>query len=226
MLGALEAIIHWQKNKRKQHLHHLNEKEQATLADTSTRTETPEALVGTMFCEAFSVNHFVHGSEKEDIWSFVNGDEGRFKTLLDLPENSESLKDKIMAVAKVLKLKAGAKEVEQVANALGEIRQLVHAPGFQQEIEDSLHDDSNIPSLTAGDIAEATDEQYQNGERRLARPPRVLWQSRDESFHEGGRDHACTPGYARLLGPRDTVRPAREGLSLLLSTGGRGIAQG
>jgi predicted ferric reductase len=167
MLGALEAIIHWQKNKRKQHLHHLNEKEHATLADTSTRTETPKALVGTMFCEAFSVNHFVHGSEKEDIWSFVNGDEGRFKTLLDLPENCESLEDKIMAVAKVLKLKAGAKEVEQVANALGEIRQLVHAPGFQQEIKDSLHDDSNIPSLTAGDIAEATDEQYQNGERHL-----------------------------------------------------------
>mmetsp|Transcript_114147 Transcript_114147/g.333696 ORF Transcript_114147/g.333696 Transcript_114147/m.333696 type:complete len:791 (-) Transcript_114147:79-2451(-) len=158
-LAVMELIIHLKRRMQVQYLEELNEKEIADLADLSRTKDGTSPSSWNRAAE----KHRVHGSDSEDVWSFVNGDESRLKTLVELPDDARALEDRVAAAAKALHIKSGPDEVEQISKGLKEIRELVRAPDFQQEIQEHLHDD-HIHTI-AGCLAETTDEKYQDGER-------------------------------------------------------------
>lgn len=164
ILGGLELIIRFSQNHHKAYLHHLNEQEHKNVAEKSTNAKTSSDVYADHSHDRRDVKHFVHGSQKEDIWSFVDGDEGRFKTLLDLPQDLQKIKDEVIRVEKVLHVDANEAAVEEVANSLAEIRELVQAPDFQKEIENNLHDEHTHKCLH-GDEEQAINDKWANGEK-------------------------------------------------------------
>jgi predicted ferric reductase len=161
VLGVFEIMVKFYLNAQVKYLQKLDEEEEAKLANASPALDNI-ASATSQESPKTDEKHRVHGSEADDIWSFVNGDENRLKALFDLPDNLQDLKDRVIASEQALHIKSGPVEVEQVSNGLLEIRQLVSAPEFQKEIQQhDLHD--GCP--TAGCVTTTTNDKYKDGER-------------------------------------------------------------